>query len=106
MTWTMMVNHIDNYLTVLRLSGNYKDRQRIKLSNQQLPVFCAEARSEVLEAVARGVLAQAFLESLEAQRPTPGKPLPLQFAEYVARAVNGAAAIPEQARSGEEAHAK
>lgn len=84
-----VVNRIDNYLAVLRLSGNYKERQRIGLTNQDLPVFCDQARGEVLGAVARGVLAQAFLESLEAQRPTPGKPLPQQFAEFVAKALEG-----------------
>lgn len=84
-----LVKRIDTYLTVLKLSGNYKERQRINLSNQQLPVFCEEARQQVLAAVARGVLATAFLEHLEAQHPTQGRPLPEQFAIFVAKALEG-----------------
>lgn len=79
-----LVRRIDTYLTVLRLSGNYKERQRINLSNQELPVFCEKMRQEVLAAVARGALATAFLEHVEAQHPTQGGPLPEQFARWVA----------------------
>lgn len=87
-----LVQRVDTYLTVLRLSGNYKERQRIGLTNQALPVFCDESRREVLAAVARGALATDFLQYVESQRPTPGKPLPEQFDEYLARALQGAAA--------------
>jgi hypothetical protein len=83
------VQRIDEYLTVLRLSGNYKERQKIKLTNQQLPAFCDESRRAVLGAVARGVLADAFLKSLEDERPTPGRPLPEQFQAFVAKALEG-----------------
>lgn len=84
-----LVKRIDTYLTVLKLSGSYKERQRINLSNQQLPVFCEEAREQVLAAVARGVLATAFLEHLEAQHPTQGGPLPEAFAKWVAKQLEG-----------------
>ncbi len=87
-----LVKRIDTYLTVLRLSGNYKQRQRIGLSNQQLPVFCEEAREQVLAAVARGALADAFLNHLEDQRPTPGRTLPEQFAQFVTEALASAQA--------------
>ena len=83
------VNRVDTYLTVLRLSGNYRERQRINLSNQALPGFIEESRREVLSAVAKGVLVEAFLAHLEAQRPTAGKPLPVQFEEFVAAALEG-----------------
>lgn len=84
-----LVQRIDTYLAVLKLSGNYKERQRIKLSNQQLPVFIAEAREQVLGAVARGALCDAFLREREEKWPTPGRPLPEQFAIFVARALEG-----------------
>jgi len=84
-----VVKRIDTYLSVLRYSGNYKERQRINLSNQALPVFCDEARAAVLAAVARGVLADAFLAELEAARPTAGRPLPEQFNDYVRKAIEG-----------------
>lgn len=108
-----VVQRIDTYLTVLRLSGNYAERQRINLSNQALPAFCEEARAEVLSAVAKGVLAEAFMAHMEAQRPTPGKPLPRQFEEFVNRQLAVAqsqpgpptTATPIAARSGQEAHA-
>jgi len=87
-----LVQRVDTYLTVLRLSGNYKERQRIGLTNQALPVFCDESRREVLAAVARGALATDFLREREEKWPTPGTPLPEAFEQYVAQALAGAAA--------------
>lgn len=87
-----VVQRIDTYLTVLRLSGNYRERQRINLTTQALPAFCEESRQAVLSAVAKGVLAEQFLAHLEAQRPTPGKPLPEQFEEFVASHLTNPAA--------------
>lgn len=87
-----LVHRIDNYLTVLRMSGSYKERQRINLTNQALPGFIEESRREVLAAVARGALCDAFLKEREAEWPTPGKPLPEQFQAYVTRMLAGQAA--------------
>jgi hypothetical protein len=84
-----LVRRVDTYLAVLRLSGNYKERQRINLSNQALPGFIDEARREVLSAVARGALCDAFLRDVEARRPTAGRPLPEQFAAYISKALEG-----------------
>ena len=82
-----LVTKIDTYLAVLRMSGSYKERQRINLTNQALPGFIEESRREVLAAVARGALCDAFLREREAAWPTPGRPLPEQFAQYVERAI-------------------
>ena len=85
----VVVAQVDQYLMVLRLSGNYKERQKIKLTNQQLPVFCGEARQYVLNAVMRGIIADEFLKAVEAERPTPGTPLPEQFTAFIAKELEG-----------------
>jgi len=82
------IKQVDDYLTALRLSGNYNARQRIGLSNQALPAFFDAARNAVLSAVAKGALAEAFLQAWEDEHPTHGRPLPEVFAIYVKAAAS------------------
>jgi hypothetical protein len=73
-----------NNLAALQASGNYYSRQRLNISNQQLPEYIEGLKQAVLQEVAKGVLADAFMEQLEQDiGPTAGRSIPERWQRFV-----------------------
>lgn len=74
------------HLDALRASANFYERQKLNISNQQLPLYIESIKKAILFEVGKGILADAFMEDLERQiGPTPGKSILERWAEYLAR---------------------
>jgi hypothetical protein len=75
-----------NHLAALQASGNYYTRQRLNISNQELPEYIRQLQAAVLRDVAKGILADRFMEQLEADiGPTHGRTIPSRWRLFVQR---------------------
>lgn len=89
-SFSKTIERLDTYIWTLKASGNHYQRQKIRLSNQDLPVFFEEIREWIVNEVARGVVCDAFVRAMDRELgPFHGRSLEERFVDFRLEVMRG-----------------